>query len=207
MSSRRHKGSGKPSRLRQHGMGRRGEIGSAARSRAWSIRSPTIAPKRAMSGVRGQVRRSPIRPRPTRTSPSTMFGGSRNAADGRSASVRRVSPFAIICVLPLWNRAIAHAAPGLSAKPIRASKPSLLRRERISSASAASPSNKCAQPVMSSHSPSRPSTAAQGVYRLHQSASAANAFASSTGSASTTRSCGTSARASASRRPGTMPLF
>ena len=67
------------------------------------------------------------------------------------------------------------------------------------------PAEEVEAPATSSTAPSRPSGAASGVKRLHQSTTAAISAASASGSASATSTAGQSARASASARPGRRP--
>ena len=93
--------------------------------------------------------------------------------------------------------AIAQAAQAVSATATRAMMLNLASPWQRRSSSVASLPNKSEQPEMSSHRPSVPLIATQGVKRVAQSASLAKAWASAAGFSVAILSAGTKARASA----------
>ena len=70
-----------------------------------------------------------------------------------------------------WYRASAQAAAAVGAMATRTVSPRLENRACTSSANPCSPPNKCATPLMSSRSPSNPSTSTNGDHRSAQRAS------------------------------------
>ena len=147
---------------------------------------------------------------PRRRSRWASSAAIRKPSTGRVASAARVSPGVAMppSAIPLSagpKRASAQAAPGVSASPRRDSTPRPVSRAAISSMSAASPPKRWAQPLMSSSNPSSPSTAHQGVKRLHQRASRSSPRRSAAGSAFAVTRPAVRARASARRMPGLSP--
>ena len=150
---------------------------------------------------------SPMRLKPARAMSARVWSSRPSAASGRSwkSLAKALSLKGSGAIFACENRASAQAARGLPATPAATETPCAVSRARQSSMSAASPPKRCATPEMSSISPSRPSSAARGVKREHQSQRRSRSRASSAGSASTATRAGKRARASASGRPTVNP--
>ena len=172
-----------------------------------SSRAKTWVPNRAVMGARGRSKRSPSRRRPACSMARRVSRSSRKAAIGRSATIRsNPSSAESGAIFGPANRAKAQAASGVEATAPNAVKPWPARPPSILSRSPASPSKRWATPVMSRKTPSSPSSADSGVNLRHQSTIWVAVAASAAGSASATSRAGHMARASASVRPGLMPI-
>ena len=127
----------------------RGARGSGRRPRAWSRRRSRTSPKRRARGPLGRASSSPTRRRPSRLTPKTVRGSSRRASTGRARRAGAAPPGGTTTrSVPPW-RARAKAAPGVSARAIRAGMSLRARRPARSSTRLASPPRRWLAPATS----------------------------------------------------------
>ena len=171
-------------RHRDHGVGR-DRLGKAflhdvIRQRlAWTDRRIALpqrmreqrgepAPNRAVISWRAREATSPMVFRPARRRPVLMVSPAPSADTGSRLTAAASPPSATMvpeaCRVSVRAQTEVPAIAALTAKPWRSA-----RRTTVCN-SAASPPNRCAQPVMSRNSPCGGSSATSGVKRSHQSA-------------------------------------